>query len=304
MIKDRKKQRWIFVGDFETTVYEGQERTDVWASALTRLFDPTDHVEVFNSLPATYEWILKNVHTNCIIYYHNLKFDGDFWVSYLLERGDYTQAYEDKKPLTVYEGTRFETKVRQGEFLSDKDMPPGTFKYLISDMGQWYTVKIKRPDGYMIELRDSLKLIPCSVKKMGKDFKTKHQKTDIEYEGYRVPGGYISPKEKEYIANDVLVPKEVLELFYNEGHNKLTIGACCLSEFKSIIGDKPKGRSRYDDFFPKLDTIQIDKDIYGDADADSYIRRSYHGGWCYVKKGVENQLQGHGVTLDVNSLYP
>lgn len=294
----------IYVGDFETTVYKDQRRTDVWASALTRLFDETEHVEVHTSLMETWNWINRHIPTDCKIYYHNLKFDGEFWISFLINELGYTQAYAEKDGLKLYEGTRFERTINQGEFLPDKEMKPCTFKYLISDMGAWYMVTIKRPDGKIIELRDSLKLIPCSVKKMGKDFGTKHRKTEIEYEGYRVPGGYISPEERDYIANDVLVVKEVLEIMYNAGHNRLTIGSCCFAEFQKIIGNTPRNFSRYDQMFPKLEEMPLKEEIYGDKTVDAYIRRAYHGGWCYVKEDIANQPIGEGCTFDVNSLYP
>lgn len=299
-----KKKIPIYVGDFETTVYKEQQRTDVWASALTRLFDDTETVEVHTSIDDTWNWILNNVHSDCKIYYHNLKFDGEFWICFLLDKLNFKQAYAEKDGQVVYKGTPFERTINQGEFLPDKEMQDCTFKYLISDMSAWYTVTIKRPDGYIIELRDSLKLIPCSVKKMGKDFNTKHRKTEIEYSGYRVPGGYISPKEREYIANDVLVVKEVLEIMYNEGHDKLTIASCCFSEFKKIIGDRPKNFSRYDQMFPALDEMPLKSDVYGSDNVDAYIRNSYHGGWCYVKESIQGKDVGEGFTDDVNSLYP
>lgn len=300
----RVKKSNVYVGDFETTVYEGQKRTDVWASALTKLFDKQDHAEVFSSLPETYDYICRNLHDNIIIYYHNLKFDGSFWLSYLQERGDFTEAYVEHEGIKIFEGTKFERTLKQGEFLPNDKMPLRSYKYLVSDMGAWYSITIKRHDGRIIELRDSLKLIPCGVAKMGKDFKTKHQKTEIEYTGYREPGGIITPIERDYIENDVLVVREVLEIMYTEGHSKLTIGSCCLGEFKKIIGDWPKEHSRYNDLFPRLEFYQIDKSVYGDDNADAYIRRSYHGGWCYVDPRVQGKRVKGGVTADVNSLYP
>lgn len=293
-----------FVADFETTVYEGQLRTDVWASALAQVFDPKDRVEVFSSLPETYNYITRKFHEDIIIFYHNLKFDGAFWLAYLHERGDYTEAYVPKEGMVIYEGTRFERRLPQGEFMPDDEMPKGSYKYLVSDMGAWYTITIKRHDGRIIELRDSLKLIPCSVRKMGQDFKTKHQKTEIEYTGYRIPGGIITPAEKEYIANDVLVVKEVLEIMFNQGHKRLTIGSCCMGEYKSIIGDWPKYDSRYDHLFPKLEKFHVDPKVFDAENADEYIRLAYHGGWCFVKKRIAGQLMKQGWTADVNSLYP
>ena len=57
----------------------------------------------------------------------------------------------------------------------------------------------------------------------------------MEYEGLRYPGCIITPEEREYIANDVLVVKEALEIMFSEGHTKLTIGSCCLDEFKKSL---------------------------------------------------------------------
>ena len=38
----------VYVADFETTVYDGQERTDVWAAAIAEL--NTDNVELFGNI--------------------------------------------------------------------------------------------------------------------------------------------------------------------------------------------------------------------------------------------------------------
>ena len=38
----------VFVGDFETTVYKGQDHTEVWAAACVELF--TEDVSLFHSI--------------------------------------------------------------------------------------------------------------------------------------------------------------------------------------------------------------------------------------------------------------
>ena len=86
---------------------------------------------------------------------------------------------------------------------------------------------------------------------------------------------------------------------FNEGHNKLTIGSCCLAEFKKIIG-----KDEFRQYFPNLTEKTIDKATYGSFNAEEYIRKSYRGGWCYVVKGKENKIYTKGITADVNSLYP
>lgn len=271
------------MGDFETTVYDGQEYTEVWASACVEL--GTEDVHIFNSIDATFKYLVS-LKTNVIIYYHNLKFDGSFWLPYLLQHAEYEHALE-----------HLSDNENDIQWVSDRYMKSKTFKYAISDMGQWYFIKIK-VGKYMIEIRDSLKLLPFSVRQIGKAFNTKHQKLDMEYKGFRYAGCTITDEEKEYIANDVLVVKEALEIMFNQGHDKLTIGACCLQEYKnSIIFEK------YDELFPNLYDIVIDS-VYDSPTAGDYIRRAYRGGWCYLVKGKENKIYEHGTTADVNSLYP
>ena len=270
--------------DFETTVYEGQEHTEVWASACVELF--SEDVKIFHSIEDQFNYFV-GLNENIIGYYHNLKFDGTFWLDYLLVRLKMTQALEK-----IGED---ETDVR---WLKEREMKNNTFKYSISDKGQWYTIIIKK-NNHFIELRDSLKLLPFSVKRIGESFKTKHKKLEMEYKGFRYAGCEITDEEQKYIANDVLVVKEALEFMFNEGHNKLTIGSCCLEEFKSEYEKKV-----YDLRFPNLYNIDIDPNEHGYGTAGEWIRHSYKGGWCYLAIGKENKIFHHGTTADVNSLYP
>ena len=286
-----------FVGDFETTVYEGQTYTEVWASALVEI--GSEDVVILHSIGETYDYLVS-LNCNLVVYYHNLKFDGSFWLDYLLNTLEYNQA-------TKQLGEEY----NQVAWLKNKEMPNKSFKYSISFMGSWYTLTIKIKD-HIIELRDSLKLLPFTVKSIGKAFKTKHRKLEMEYKGFRYAGCEITDEEKKYIANDVLVVKEALEIMFEQGHNKLTIGACCLSEFK-----RGYDKQDYNMFFPdlyelKLSNITLDNgehielniDRKGEPTAGDYIHKSYRGGWCYLVKGKENRIYHNGNTADVNSLYP
>ena len=250
-----RKYRY-FSCDFETTVYEGQTSTEVWASAVVEL--GSEDVKIFHSIDETYYLINVRHMEQAVLRSNNGQIIG--W----------------KEP---------------------KDMFTNTFSYSISDRGQWYMITLKLGQ-YVVELRDSLKLLPFSVKQIGKSFKTKHQKLDMEYKGFRYAGCNITDEEKQYIANDVLVIKEALEIMFNDGHNALTIGACCMKEYKSELGN-----DLYKAMFPDLTEVQLDKN-YGANTADAYIRHSYRGGWCYLVKGKENRLYHNGSTADVNSLYP
>lgn len=275
----------IFVGDFETTVYKGQTSTQVWASALVPLY--SEDVKIFHSIDSTLDY-LEKLKKSCIVYYHNLKFDGSFWLDYLLTTRGYSQAFAVENPEELQ--YKFVDKVSQ--------MPKESIKYNISAQGQWYSITIRTKYNKTIEIRDSLKLLPFSVKRIGQSFCTKHKKLEMNYEGARYPGCEITDQERQYIANDVLVIKEALEIMLDEGHNKLTIGACCLSEFK-----KGYSEYEYDELFPALDEVEI-KDYFGSRTTDAYIRKAYRGGWCYLVPAKANREYTRGVTADVNSLYP
>lgn len=268
------------VADFETTVYRNQNRTDVWAVGLVEMF--TEKVEILHSIDEFFDYLFKRTKENFEIKFHNLKFDGSFILQHLmvkLNKKGFKLGYDEQ----------------QG-FLQYKDLPWRAFTYLISAMGQWYQIIIK--NGHQkITITDSLKLLPFSVKKIGKDFKTKHQKLEMKYEGFRFPGCEITDQEKEYIANDVLVVKEALEIMEAQGHTKMTIGSCCMEEYKKLCED-------YDVMFPNLYEYKIDQDIYGYETAGDYIRRSYKGGWCYLVPGKSGKVLKNGKTADVNSLYP
>lgn len=273
------------MGDFETTVYKGQVNTEVWASACVELF--TEDVKIFHSIGEQFDYF-KSLKQNIIVYYHNLKFDGAFWLSYLMVDLGFKQAFEQLDAENPF-------KVR---WLQEKEMLNNTFKYSVSDRGQWYTIIIK-VGGHFIEIRDSLKLLPFSVKRIGESFGTRHKKLDMEYTGFRYAGCEITDEEKQYIANDVLVVKESLEIMFNEGHTDLTIGSCCLKEYKRSVG-----KDDYKTFFPDLYDMSIDKNKHGYENVGEYIRKSYRGGWCYLVKGKEGKIYNNGCTFDVNSLYP
>ena len=273
----------VFVGDFETTVFEGQEYTEVWASACCELF--SDDVKIFHSIDEQFEYF-KSLNKNIICYYHNLKFDGNFWLAFVIEKLDYKLAATyDRNDITTF------------KWKENRDMPFKSYKYMISATGLWYSFRIQI-DKHYIELRDSYKLLPFSVKKIGESFKTKHKKLEMEYVGFRYAGCTITDEEKEYIKNDILVIKEAMEIMYQKGHKKLTIGSCCFSEFKSITGSKFKS------LYPYLYDIELEKEKYGESNAGEYLRNSYRGGWCYLVPRFANKVIKKGVTYDVNSLYP
>lgn len=266
----------IFVADFETRAGEEAERqgeTWVWAWGLCSIWDQLPIVD--NSIDSFFNYIMEHCQKS-IIYFHNLKFDGVFIVDWLLKHG--YSYYNDKRKLRGLKG----------------------FTAMISDTGVYYSLTVsfhpKKTGKWSgsktvtIEFRDSLKKLPFSVKKIAKDFKTSVQKLDLDYVLDRKPNHTITLKEKKYIENDVLIVAEVLQTLYQDGLDKMTIGSDCLAKYKEICG----GDSRFRGMFPVLETFE-----------DTFVRKTYRGGWCYVNPKYQGKLlKERGETYDVNSLYP
>ena len=74
----------IFACDFETTVYEGQEDTQVWAAVFAEIMgDDTAHI--FGNIKSFFEYFFELLEfDNILLYFHNLKFDGYFILYYFL----------------------------------------------------------------------------------------------------------------------------------------------------------------------------------------------------------------------------
>lgn len=276
----------MYACDLETYVSKNpsdQENTWVWSSSGAEI-NGTD-IFLHHDLRETFGYF-TNIRKNVKIFYHNLKFDGAFWLDFLLKDLKLEQAYKDEIG-----------------WLTNKDMPRNSFKYLISDMGQWYSITIKTFYGKTIEIIDSLKLIPFTLKQAGAAFKTEHQKLEMEYSGYRGKDHIFSDEERQYIINDVLCLKECLEFMFAAGHEKMTIGGNCMEEYKKkflapIFYDEIKK------FYP--DHYQIETPFYiaDFENAGEYVRKAYKGGWCYLQSEKANKIFVNGATFDVNSLYP
>ena len=280
-MKNRKFR--TYACDFETTVYDNQSFTEVWSACFGEL--NKDNVEIMPSISDFFNYFFR-LKDNVKLYFHNLAFDGSFILSYFIKDLKFSQAYD----VLTSDGSVVRWK-------ETKDMKNGEIKYSISDVGQWYYIIIKK-NNKIIEIRDSLKLLPFSLEEIGDSFNTKHKKLSMNYKGVRYAGCNITDEEKEYIKNDVYVLKEALEIMFGAGHDKLTIGACCVSEYVDLL-TKPYIERLY----PDLTKFHVGVPV-GFKDADEYIRKSYKGGWCYLKKGCENKVYKNGITADVNSLYP
>lgn len=253
------------MADFETRAGENAINeciTWVWGWGLNYIHDYNP--KIGNSIRTFMKECISL--KSAVIYFHSLKFDGVFIIDWLL-KNNYTHINKFERNQT-------------GRF----------FSTLISDTGQFYSIKLVTRGGNNIEFRDSHKKLPFKVSKIAKDFNTKVKKLEIDYLLDRSEGENLTESDEKYLRNDVLIVSEVLEKLYNDGLKEMTIGSDCLKVYKKMIG----GNKAFRNLFPVL----------GDFEHD-FAKKSYKGGWCYVNPKYKGKhLKCNGFTHDVNSLYP
>lgn len=265
--KNPEKTNNLLVGDFETRAGVKamvENETWVWAWALCKIDKALEPI-VGNSIDTFFSKL--ETMGNSTVYFHNLKFDGNFILSWLYRNGfEYAEERDE-------DGKKVKLLARQ-------------FSTIIGDEGQFYSIKVCIRRGCTIKFLDSYKKLPFAVEKIAKDFKTKNKKLDIDYNLERKPGWAITEDEKVYIENDVKIVAEAMYETLLQGHTKLTIGSDCLQEYKNLLGGNAKFREK----FPILSEAE-----------DAFVRKSYRGGYCYLHRPGRYK---NGITVDANSHYP
>lgn len=251
-------KRKIYEGDFETTV--DPEDCRVWASCLVDV-DNFETSFIGNDIESFFEF-LKN--KNSVVYFHNLKFDGEFILAYLLSHG----------------------------FKCNDSKEPNTFDALITDDGLFYSITVyfaKKNKAYKkVVFYDSLKKLPFKVSVISKAFELADEKLEIDYKAHREKGHVLTEEEKQYIINDCRIVAQALHIQFDKGLKRMTNASDAMNNYKKMIGE-----DKFYKWFPVL-PLELDADI----------RRAYKGGFTYLMKRFRNRHVKGGLTLDVNSLYP
>ena len=252
-----------FTADFETTVDENDCR--VWAFAISEIGNPENFI-YGNSLD-DFMSFCANSKENYKIYFHNLKFDGSFILSWL--ESNKFRFIENRK--------------------SREDL---TYTTLITDMNVFYSIEVyfevnrKSHHTNKVVFYDSLKILNFSVEQIARDFDLPIRKLTLDYKAKREIGHILTPDEVDYIRNDVEIMSRALDIMFKNNLKKMTIGSDALNNYKEM---QPKFKS----LFPVLED-----------GFDSEIRRSYKGGFTYLNPKYKEKKTGSGLVLDVNSEYP
>lgn len=228
-----------YAGDFETSTWE-DKKTRVWAWAVSEIGN-SDNIIIDNNIDSFFDFCKKE--NNCVIYFQNLKFDGEFIIHYLL-----TNNYKHITDIN--------------------DRANNTFTTLISSLGQFYSItvyfKVYNKKVKKVTFLDSLKIIPFSVDDTAKSFGLPLSKLKLDYNKPRKIGHLLTKHEKDYITHDVKIMSLALEQIFSEELTKMTRASNALHDYKKIIGD-----NKFNMYFPKL-SKEVDTDI-----RQAYRRRFY-----------------------------
>lgn len=255
----------IYMADFETI--EDNNCTRVWCWYICEIGNLGNNARG-TDIASFIDHIQAKGITKC--YFHNLKFDGQYIMDYLLKNG-----------FTIDTGrTKHDNTVRP----------------VISDEGMWYMVELcfNKPHGkhkkwFCCSFLDSLKLMPFSVAELSRAFGLEMSKGEIDYNMERPIDYEPTTKEWAYVIRDVEIVAECLRFMFDDNCNKMTAGACSLAYYKETVG----GEEGFRKLFPILD-----------KDTDTAIRKAYRGGYTYLNPINANIMHKDGIVLDVNSMYP
>lgn len=195
-----------YSADFETTTDLNDCR--VWATGICSIDEKLDFF-YGNSIDFLFDFARNS--DGDTFYFHNLKFDGEFILCELFERG--FKLVKDKKNLNI-----------------------NTFATLISDMGLFYGIWIMFDNGAKVEILDSLKIIPFSVDVVAKTFNLPIMKLEIDYKEKRKVGHELTKQEIAYLRNDVEIIARALSTLFGEGLDRMTQGSNALFDYKHTVG--------------------------------------------------------------------
>jgi hypothetical protein len=259
-------RKWII--DFETTTVKRKEHDQtahVWAVGICEVGN-RDNIVILKTMKEFIDWCI-GLKSNDMLFFHNLKFDGNFIVQWLL-KNDY-------------------------KFISDtREKADKTFMTTISSSNLWYEIqiffKVRGSKINKVTIRDSYKLIPMSVESIAEEFKLPIKKGHIDYSAHDLlpEGSDITDEEKDYLIKDIWIVEHALRVFQEAGLDKRTIGSCAMADFKSTLR-----KNFYNTYFPVP---------FYDFD----VRPSYTGAWNYLEPKFRGKKLENILVFDENSMYP
>ena len=182
-----------YMADFETTTRLDDCRVWLWCAVN---LDNLDERHYGLDIESFFDLISEGANT---VYFHNLKFDGQFILSYA---------------------------ARKLHFVYDAERKPKTFNTLINDTGVFYKIELifsrKGKHTAHTVFLDSLKKLNFPVKTIAQAYGLEETKGEIDHTLYRKPGYEPTQNEYDYVTNDVIIVAKALNILFEQGLTKMT----------------------------------------------------------------------------------
>ena len=206
-----KKTNNLYCADFETTSLQQYEVDGCVKVYLWKLMGVDNKVD---EIGITLDSFIEKIQElgNCDIYFHNLSFDGEFILWWLLEH------------LYTY----------------DEDLKTDhTFNSIIDETGSIYAITIKHNANSKTELKCSYKLFPKSIKEIGKLVGIEKLNETHNYNEVKNYSSVeeLTEEEIKYITNDVRIMVALIKYLREKGIKSLTMST---SAYKNWLKDKYK----------------------------------------------------------------
>lgn len=205
----RKPKNLTYCADFETTSmkqYEVEGCTKVYLWKLMGVDDTTDKLGI--DMESFIQCLIEL--GNADVYFHNLSFDGEFILWWLLEN---YYTYDE-------------------ELKGEK-----TFTSIIDETGSIYAITIKHNDNSTTYLKCSYKLFPKSIKDIGELVGIEKLNETHDYDEIKHYNSVeeLPDEEIKYITNDVRIMVELIKYLQEKGVKGITMSS---SAYKNWLQDK------------------------------------------------------------------
>jgi hypothetical protein len=254
----------IYVADFETTAktqYLVEKRTKVYLYMIKSVDGTIENIGT--SIEQFFDYLMT-IQKNSIVYFHNLSFDGEFILWYLIENG-YVNVN------------------------GDETMSTKSFSNITTDMGMHYQIKVMLPTDTRIEFKCSYRLMPLSIENIGKMVGVNKLKENHNYEEIKnyETLNHVPQEELKYIQNDVEILRKLILKLDEFNITDMTMSSSSYSNWKKTQYTLAKSFVKPDD--PYVNDI---------------IDKSYKGGITMLNPQYVGKVFDDVISYDVNSLYP
>lgn len=282
-----------YFADFETTSVENFDIENEVRVFMWRVEDIYGNGKEGTTMSGFINYMVRLSQIREIfVWFHNLKFDFSFIESTLLSQS--IAQYKRKID-------RFDAKVTFGrEYAVTRDGMGNTYG------SDWYTGLQS-----VVKFRDSAKIFPMTLKRMGKMVKIDKLDETYDYEVFRPKNYKPTEEEWEYLKHDTLILRKGMTQHFMANPTekiRMTRSSYAFAGLYKNYNDEytPKNWSAIKEERGYSKSLKYFDYCFPKTDPELYreLHPAYAGGIVYVNPKYRNKTVEEVVAYDVNSEYP